>query len=219
MIKGAIFDLDGTLFDSMFIWDTIGEIFLRSIGYEPRENLNETFKTMSLYDAACYYKSEYGVTLSVEELIDGVNAMVEKYYRYEVPLKEGVVEFLETLHQKGVKMCIATATDKYLVEAALERCGISRYFSEIFTCTSVGHSKSEPVIYREALKHLGTGKTETLVFEDAIYAVKTAKEDGFTVIGVYDSHEECSEEVKELCDFFIADYTNTEDFWKFASGL
>lgn len=211
MIKGAIFDLDGTLFDSMFIWDTIGEIYLRSIGYEPKENLNRTFKTMSLYNAACYYKTEYGVTLSVEEIMNGVNTMVEKYYRYEVPLKEGVADFLEALHQKGVKMCIATATDKYLVEAALERCGISRYFSEIFTCTSVGHSKSEPIIYREALKHLGTPKEETFVFEDAIYAVKTAKKDGFTVVGIYDSHEECYEEVRELSDYYITDYTDTKD--------
>lgn len=212
MIKGAIFDLDGTLFDSMFIWDTIGEIYLRSIGYEPKENLNETFKTMSLHDAACYYQSKYGVTLSVEELINGVNAMVEKYYRYEVSLKEGVAEFLEALHQKGVKMCIATATDKYLVEAALERCNISKYFSEIFTCTSVGHGKSEPIIYREALKHLGTEKSETYVFEDAIYAVKTAKKDGFTVVGIYDSHEECYKEVKEISDYYIKDYADTECF-------
>lgn len=217
MIKGAIFDLDGTLFDSMFIWDTIGEIYLRSIGYEPKGNLNQTFKTMSLYDAACYYKSEYGVTLSVEELMDGVNAMVEKYYRYEVPLKDGVAEFLEVLHQKGVKMCIATATDKYLVEAALKRCGIDKYFSEIFTCTSVGHSKSEPIIYREALRHFGTEKSETFVFEDAIYAVKTAKKDGFTVVGVYDSHEECYEEVKVLSDYYITDYTDIKNFFDFIS--
>ena len=216
MIKGAIFDLDGTLFDSMFIWDTIGEIYLRSIGYEPKENLNETFKTMSLYNAACYYQSEYGVTLSVDEIMDGVNKMVEKYYMHEVLLKKGVAEFLEKLHTMGVKMCIATATDKYLVEAALERCNVDKYFSEIFTCTSVGASKDEPVIYREALNHLGTEKKDTYIFEDAIYAVKTAKKDGFITVGIYDSHEECSEEVKKLCDCFIDDYTNVEYFWKFA---
>ena len=102
MIKGAIFDLDGTLFDSMFIWDTIGEIYLRSIGYEPKENLNETFKTMSLYNAACYYKSEYGVTLSVDEIMDGVNRMVEKYYINEVQLKPGVYDFVKHLHNIGV---------------------------------------------------------------------------------------------------------------------
>lgn len=219
MIKGAIFDLDGTLFDSMFIWDTIGEIYLRSIGYDPKENLNETFKTMSLYNAACYYRNEYGVTLSVDEIMDGVNRMVEKYYMNEVQLKPGVYDFVKHLHNIGVKMCIATATDKYLVEAALERCGINEYFSEIFTCTSVGHSKNEPDIYREALKHLGTTKEDTLIFEDAVYAIRTAKTDGFKVVAVYDKSEENQAEVKTLCDFYMKDYSDMQGFWKFAAPM
>ena len=219
MIKGAIFDLDGTLFDSMFIWDTIGEIYLRSIGYEPKENLNETFRTMSLYNAACYYKREYGVTLSVDEITDGVNRMVEKYYINEVQLKSGAYDFVKHLHNIGVKMCIATATDKYLVQAALERCGISDCFSEIFTCTSIGHSKDEPDIYREALKHLGTPKEDTLVFEDAIYAIRTAKKDGFRVVAIYDKSEGNQAEVKSLCDYYITDYTDMPGFWKFAAPM
>jgi HAD superfamily hydrolase (TIGR01509 family) len=219
MIKGAIFDLDGTLFDSMFIWDTIGEKYLSSIGYEPKENLNETFKTMSLYNAACYYKSEYGVTLSVDEIMDGVNRMVEKYYINEVQLKPGVYDFVKHLHNIGVKMCIATATDKYLVEAALERCGINECFSEIFTCTSVGHSKDEPDIYREALKHLSTPKDDTVVFEDAIYAIRTAKKDGFRVVAIYDKSEENQAEVKSLFDYYVTDYTQIQDFWKFAAPM
>lgn len=218
MIKGAIFDLDGTLFDSMFIWDTIGEIYLRSTGYEPKENLNETFKTMSLYNAACYYRSEYGVTLSVDEITDGVNRMIEKYYMHEVQLKPGAYEFIRHLDNIGVKMCIATATDKYLVEAALERCGISDYFSEIFTCTSVGHGKDEPDIYREALRHLGTAKEETLIFEDAVYAARTAKKDGFKVVAVCDRSEENQTELRRIADYCLADFEHTEDFRKFASA-
>lgn len=219
MIKGAIFDLDGTLFDSMFIWDTIGEVYIRSIGYEPKENLNETFKTFSLYQAACYFKSEYGVILSVDEIMDGVNQMVERYYMEEVQLKPGVAGFLQQLSDSGVKMCIATATDKYLAEAALNRCGISEYFSEIFTCTSVGYGKDEPVIYRAALKHLETDKSGTVVFEDAIYAIKTAKKDGFITAAVFDSHEKSQDQIRALCDYYITDYSDAENFWKFASEL
>ena len=96
-IRGAIFDVDGTLLDSMFIWDTIGETYLRSIGYEPREKLNEVFKNMSLFQAACYYRTEYGVTLSIDEIMNGVNAMLERYYRFEVSLKPGVAELLAQL--------------------------------------------------------------------------------------------------------------------------
>ena len=213
MIKGAIFDLDGTILDSMFIWYTIGEDYLRSLGKEPKENLKETFKTFTLEQAAEYYRENYGVTLSVNEIVDGVNKMVERYYAETVKLKPGVEVFLEKLKAKGVKMCIATVTDKHLVEVALSRLCVRDCFSEIFTCASVGHSKEEPHIYREAQKHLGTSKKETVVFEDALYALKTAKLDGFITVGVYDIHEENQAELKTTADYYIEDYSKFEKFW------
>ncbi len=206
-IRGAIFDVDGTLLDSMFIWDTIGETYLRSIGYQPKENLNETFKNMSLHQAARYYQTEYGVTLSIDQIMDGVNAMLERYYRFEVPLKPGVAELLERLRQSGVKLCIATATDRHLVEAALDRCGVLSCFGEIFTCNEVGHGKDEPDIFEAALRFLGTRKEETIVFDDALYAVRTAKEAGFPVAVIYDSHEKNQKEIRALADFYIENFS------------
>ena len=213
-IRGAIFDVDGTLLDSMFIWDTIGETYLLSIGYQPKENLNETFKNMSLRQAARYYQTEYGVTLSIDQIMDGVNAMLERYYRFEVPLKPGVAELLERLRQSGVKLCIATATDRHLVEAALDRCGVLSCFGEIFTCNEVGHGKDEPDIFEATLRFLGTRREETLVFDDALYAVRTAKEAGFPVAAVYDSHEKNQEGLRALADFYIEDFSqvSAEDF-------
>ena len=206
-ISGAIFDVDGTLLDSMSIWDTIGENNLRSIGYEPREDLNEIFKNMSLHQAACYYQSEYGVKLSIDEIMGGVNAMLEQYYRYEAPLKSGIKELLALLRQRDVKMCIATATDRYLVEAALERCGVLSYFGEIFTCNEVGRGKDEPYIFEAALRFLGTEKAETVVFDDALYAIRTAKEAGFPVVAVCDSHEKSQDEIHALADVYLDDLT------------
>ena len=213
-IRGAIFDVDGTLLDSMFIWDTIGETYLRSIGYEPREKLNEVFKNMSLFQAARYYRTEYGVTLSIDEIMNGVNAMLERYYRFEVSLKPGVAELLAQLQASGVKLCIATATDRYLVEAALERCGVLSCFGAIFTCNEVGHGKDESDIFEEALRFLGTEKAETVVFDDALYAVRTAKEAGFPVAVIYDSHEKNQEGLRALADFYIEDFSqvSAEDF-------
>ena len=213
-IRGAIFDVDGTLLDSMLIWDTIGETYLRSIGYEPREKLNEVFKNMSLFQAARYYRTEYGVTLSIDEIMNGVNAMLERYYRFEVSLKPGVAELLAQLQASGVKLCIATATDRYLVEAALERCGVLSCFGAIFTCNEVGHGKDEPDIFEEALRFLGTEKAETVVFDDALYAVRTAKEAGFPVAVIYDSHEKNQEGLRALADFYIEDFSqvSAEDF-------
>ena len=217
-IRGAIFDVDGTLLDSMFIWDTIGETYLRSIGYQPKENLNETFKNMSLHQAARYYQTEYGVTQSIDEIMDGVNAMLERYYRFEVPLKPGVAELLERLRQDGVRLCIATVTDRHLVEAALDRCGVLSCFGEIFTCNEVGHGKDEPDIFEEALRFLGTRREETLVFDDALYAVRTAKEAGFPVAAVYDSHERSQAEVRARSDLYLEDLTQLVELQKFLSA-
>ena len=214
-IRGAIFDVDGTLLDSMFIWDTIGETYLRSIGYQPKENLNETFKNMSLRQAARYYQTEYGVTLSIDQIMDGVNAMLERYYRFEVPLKPGVAELLERLRQSGVKLCIATATDRHLVEAALDRCGVLSCFGEIFTCNEVGHGKDEPDIFEAALRFLGTRREETLVFDDALYAVRTAKEAGFSVAAVYDSHEKAQDQIRMLADVYLEELTQLDKIRKY----
>ena len=211
MIKGAIFDLDGTLVDSMFIWDTFGEVYLRSLDIEPRENLAEAFKTFTLEESAEYYRTHYGVTLSVAEIVEGVNRMIEDFYKSTVPLKKGVAEFLAGLSKAGVKMCIATVTDKYLVEAALTRLKVRQYFGEIITTAEVGCGKNDPKIYRTALAYLGTEKCETLVFEDVLHALMTAKNDGFLVAAVYDAHESRQSQMRSAADYYI---TNFHDFLK-----
>ena len=214
-IDGAIFDLDGTLLDSMYIWYTIGEDYLRSLGIQPRENLNRTFKTMSLKQAAEYYRSEYGVTLDTDEIMSGVNGMIESFYFNDVRAKAGVREVLELLKAAGVRMCVATATDLHLAEAALRRNGIFDYFSKILTCTEVGSGKDAPEIFKRALEHLGTPKERTLVFEDALYAVKTAMAAGFTVVGVYDrSEEEHGGEIRSLADFYIDSFSELEEHYR-----
>lgn len=212
-IKGAIFDLDGTLMDSMFIWDTIGEEYLVSRNIQPKENLNETFKTMSLKQAAEYYQSEYGLLESTDEIMNGVNSMIEDRYANDVKIKEGVAEFLEYLKAKGVKMCIATATDVPLVQSSLKSNGISEYFSEIFTCNTVGFGKDRPDIYDRALEFLNTNKEETIIFEDALYAVLTAKKAGYKVAGIFDEHEKYIEKVKENSDIFLNSYREASDIF------
>ncbi len=206
MIKGAIFDFDGTLVDSMFIWDTFGEDYLKSFGIQPKENLAEVFKTFTLEQAAEYYRNHYGIKLSVREIVEGINNMVGEIYRTKVVLKPGISDFLKRLQNLGVTMCVATVTDRVVVEDVLKRLNIYEYFSAIFTCAEVGFGKETPEIYRQALKHLGTEKTETIVFEDVMHAVKTAKNDGFMVAAVYDTHEPMQKEMEEISDYYIIDF-------------
>lgn len=207
-MTGAIFDLDGTLLDSMYIWSEIGLKFLENEGVTPPPGASEEFVKLSLVQAAEFYIKNYAPHKTVMDIVKSINALVEDFYFQQVLLKDGVREFLEYLRKRNVKMCIATATDKYMVEKALERNGIREYFSEIFTCTSVGAGKDTPVIYDKALEHLGTEKDTTFVFEDALYAIETANKADYKIVGIYDVSEGADpEKVKELCDIYINDYS------------
>ena len=218
MLKGIIFDFDGTLFDSMFIWETAGEVYLRSLGKEPEADLQKVLKPMSFLQSAGYLREQYHIPLSVEDIMDGINRTVEDFYFHTAQPKPGVNTFLEELHRRNIKMCIATATDRYQVEAALRRCGMRHFFSEIFTCTEVGCGKDRPEIFRKAMEHLQTDRSTTAVFEDAYHAAYTAKQDAFIVVGVYDSHESRQRELSHLVDIYLPDYFDLKSFWKFASA-
>ena len=219
MLKGAIFDFDGTLFDSMFVWETAGEAYLFSLGIKARESLQNSLKSMSLAQSAVYIAEKYNLKLDTQEIMDGINKTVENFYFYTVQPKQGVIEFLELLKIMNVKMCIATATDRYQVEAALKRCNMDKFFSEIFTCSEVGSGKDEPIIFQKALEHLNTSKEDTVIFEDAYHAVNTAKLNGFLTVAVYDSSEDRQSEIRLLVDCYLNDFTQVDTFLKFADNI
>ena len=205
-VRGAIFDMDGTLLDSMGIWETVGEDYLRARGRTPAPGLRETLRPMSLRQAAAYCRRTYGLPESEEEIAAGVNAMVADFYRETAPLKEGVRAALEAMRAAGVRMCVATATDRPLAECALRRCGVWEFFG-LLTCSEVGAGKDTPAIYEAGLQLLGTRKAETLVFEDALHAVQTAKAAGFPVVGVYDAHAAGQQDaLRALCDRYLRSF-------------
>ena len=218
-LKCCIFDFDGTLFDSMFIWDQAGELYLRSQGKTPLPSTAEDLRTMSLRQAAQYFQTTYALPFPVEEIMEGINRTVEAFYFHDALPKPGVTALLRQLRQAGVAMGIATATDRYQIEAALRRCGLEHYFDAIFTCSEVGHGKERPEIYRMALEHLGADRGSCIVFEDALHAVKTAKADGFPVVAVYDASEPRQDQLIALADCYLTDFSHPEDFWKFAAAL
>lgn len=214
-LDGVIFDVDGTLLDSMYVWKNAGPNYLKSKGIDTTGQPNKVFKAMTLLQAAQHYQEEYGIKESTDEIIAGIYKGIEKYYFDDVILKDGVADFLQKLYSDNVKMCIATATDRYLIEAAFKRLGISHYFSQIFTSSEVGIGKSNPKIYFKALEHLQTKKENTLVFEDALYAIKTAKKADFKVVGVYDKFESDSQDIiKEIADFYINSFGELDDVLK-----
>lgn len=210
-LKGAIFDLDGTLLDSMPYWDNLGENYLKQKGHNPPKNLKEILKTMSLAEAAQYFKQEYSISGTPNEIINEILGLIENQYRFAIPLKTYVIPFLDYLYESNVKMCIATATDHGLAKAALERLEVAKYFEFILTCSEAGMGKDNPEFFIKALELLKTPINETMVFEDAIHAIKSAKAAGFCVTALYDksSHED-QEEIKLIADIYL----NSFEDWK-----
>jgi HAD superfamily hydrolase (TIGR01509 family) len=140
--------------------------------------------------------------------------MISDYYKDSLQLKEGARELLEYLKINQVPLCIATATASPLVEVALERLDLIKYFESIHSCVDVGKGKDNPEVFIQAQKSLGTPLKETWVFEDALYAATTAKEAGFTVVGVHDkSAEHHQEELKVLCDYYIESLNQGKDLF------
>lgn len=189
MIRGAIFDVDGTILDSMSIWDTAAQRYLKTLGITADPELGEILFPMSLEEGAAYVKERYHLYSSVEAIVSDITEVVDGFYRFEVSLKEGVREVLDWLKKNQIKMTVATSGEKSLVEAAFERLGILQYFEGILTGADVGVGKSKPDIFYRAAEMTGSRPFETLVFEDAFHAIKTAREAGFFVIGVYDESD------------------------------
>ena len=190
MIKGVIFDIDGVLLDSMIIWTDLGERYLKSSGKDPEEGLTEKLFSMSMEQGAEYLKDKYNIDESVPEILDDINNISKNFYYNEVEAKPGVKELLEDFSSRGIKMVAATSSPRGHVERALTRVGLLEFIDRIFTNGEVGVSKHEPDIYNLAAEHMGTAPAETLVFEDSLYALKTAKSAGYLTVGIYDARGE-----------------------------
>ncbi|HHW01063.1 MAG TPA: HAD family phosphatase [Clostridiaceae bacterium] len=213
MIKGAIFDLDGTILDSMSIWDNAAEMYLNSMGIKAEPGLGKTMFAMSMTEGAEFLKDRYCLDMDTDEIIAGINHTIEDFYYYHVQLKEGAEQFLKGMKQAGIKMVAATSSDRQVVERALERLNVISCFDRIFTCTETGAGKEKPDIYLAAAEFMGTVPEDTWVFEDALHAIKTAKSAGFRTVGVYDaSSKDNLDEIKRISDIYLEKLDNIDAF-------
>ena len=206
-LQGAIFDMDGTLLDSMHIWDHFGTRFLRDLGVEPDPDTEDRVKVMTVRECARYFRERYQLPQSEQELVDMTHSRVRRFYVQEVLPKPDVEKFLSLLKMEGVWMYVATATDRSLAEDALNHAGLTGYFRGILTCSEAGAGKESPVIFEKCLTRLRCRKEDCVVFEDALHAIQTAKNAGFRVAAVYDpSAEEDQPEIRRLADYYISSY-------------
>lgn len=209
-ITGAIFDFDGTLFDSMHVWKGIKYNFFESIGIKLKKDDEEAFKGLFLRELFYLAIERFNLKYTYEELLSMLFEYIKGRYLNETEPKNDIIEFLDRLKSKGVKMGIATATGETALVAVLEKYGMLHYFSPIYSTYTVGASKTEPKVYDVVLNELGTEKETTWVFEDALYAAKTAKANGYNVVGIYDKSEPLQDELKEIVDIYIHDYSELD---------
>ncbi|MCC2255232.1 HAD family phosphatase [Ruminococcus sp. CLA-AA-H200] len=219
MIKGVVFDVDGVLLNSMPVWENLGELYLERLGVEAEKDLGETLFAMTLEEGAQYLISRYGLDKTPEEIIKGLNREVKDFYVSKVPLKEGVRQYLYEFRERNIPMVIATTGDRENAQAALKRLKVYSYFRGIFTCSEIGSGKNQPDIYYAAALQLDTDPKETLVFEDALHAIQTAKRAGFKTVGVYDrANDRNLAQIWNTADIYLPEFKDFDLFWKRASG-
>lgn len=195
--KAAIFDMDGTLLDSMSMWAVLDIQYMKEMGITPRPDFHRIMTSMTLPMASEYIAKEYPVPYSAREVYNQILDMADKYYRYKLPVKAKVPSLIKHLYDDGIHMMVATANEYDMSRAALERNNVFQYMDGIVTCTMAGANKQNPAVFLMACDKMNVSVGECVVFEDSLYAIKTAREAGFMVIGVYDEGEK--ENWDEIC--------------------
>lgn len=207
-MQGVIFDADGTLLESMHVWQTLGNRYLKSKNIEPDDRLEKILAPMSMEESSLYLKKKYILSDSTEKIAADTIKLLEKFYAEEVRLKNGVYEYLKMLDESNIPMSIATSNNGKLLKSAFKRLKIDGFFKGIVTCTEVGASKKSAEVYRAAARLTGTKAEETTVFEDSLEGINTAKGAGFKTIAVADfSNADKEALLKNTADGFIADFT------------
>lgn len=205
--KACIFDMDGTLVDSLSIWNDIDETFFHERGMEVPKDYDKTISHMSFMEMAIYTKETYGIKESPEQICQIWSDMSKKAYQETIKVKDGVIPFLEYLKKRGMPMSLATTNKEELYLPCLKRNHVDIYFDHIENVNRLNTTKREPKIYLELSRRMEAKPEETLVFEDILTAIKTAKSASFKVIGVYDRQNQADwNEIKSISDDTIDDY-------------
>lgn len=205
--EALIFDLDGTLVDSMWMWKEIDREYLGRFGIGLPDDLQKNIEGMSLSETAVYFKEHFSIPDDLETMKKDWILMAGHKYRYEVPMKPGAVKLLSVCKEKGIKLGIATSNSIELVDCINKAHHIEDYFSCIVTGCQIIKSKPAPDIYLTAASRLSVNPLKCLVFEDIIPGIMAGKNAGMQVCAVADRYSERDwEEKKKLADFYLTSY-------------
>ncbi|MBR4888661.1 MAG: HAD family phosphatase [Clostridia bacterium] len=201
----AVFDADGTLLDSMRMWDSLDEEFLtrRGIPFDPE--ISRELHAMYFEECPEYFRRKFGIQGTDEEILNEFTEMAAAHYKNDVGEKPGAKALLQAMHAAGIRMCVATASGKNAVECALERLGLLPYIEFVMTCSEAGVGKEKPTLFDLCAARLGGTRQNTVVFEDALYALRTAAQAGYRTVAVDEASvpEADKQELKRLAGRYV----------------
>ena len=206
-IEGAVFDLDGTLLDSSWVWEKVDEKFLGDRGFQVTDDYVDEISPLGAERAAVYTIERFGLNEDKDDIVREWIEMAKKEYATEVVCKPYAKEFLEELQKLNIKMAVATSSDRELFMKTLEREGILKYFQKIVTVDEVERGKGYPDIYEEAARRIKVNPHKCLVFEDILAGVTGASLGEFNVVAVFDEKSKHNwEKIKSISKYSINDY-------------
>lgn len=206
-IEGAVFDLDGTLLDSSWVWEKVDEKFLGDRGFQVPDDYVDEISPLGAERAAVYTIERFGLNEDKDDIVREWIEMAKKEYATEVVCNPYAKEFLEELHKLNIKMAVATSSDRELFMKTLEREGILKYFQKIVTVDEVERGKGYPDIYEEAARRIKVNPHKCLVFEDILAGVTGASLGEFNVVAVFDEKSKHNwEKIKSISKYSINDY-------------
>ena len=210
--KGAIFDMDGTIIDSLMFWDSlwksIGETYMNDASFKPSDEVNKKVRTMIYTDAMAYFKECYNIPESTENFVRFTSEGLNDFYKNTAKAKDGAKELLSYLKKQNVTLCLASASAMPQVKYVLQYHGLLEYFDFVLSCADIGVGKERPDIYLLAKDRMGFKPGEICVFEDSYVALETAKNAGFQTVGVFDQYSPGQERLKNAADVYL-DQTKT----------
>lgn len=203
---GVIFDLDGTILDSMKMWQDLDRDFLERYGKEYKPQVSEMMLSKSLEQAAEIIAEQYNLPLTPQEIVEEWNVQLYEKYMYELELKPNALEMIEMFEKYKIPMCVATLTEKWYAEGALKRLGIYDKMQFVLTVSEVGKSKRDPEIYIMCAQRMGIHPGDIVVMEDSLHAIETAKSARFITYGIVDKNNHSVEEIEQVADKTITDF-------------
>ena len=206
-IKGAIFDMDGTIIDSLMFWDClwkqIGEKYMGDPDFKPSDEVNKNVRTMIYTDAMAYFKDYYKIPGKTEDFLRSASVGILDFYKDVAKIKLGADELLSYLKSQNIKLCLASATSMPEIKHALSCHGLLKYFDIVLSCVDIGVGKDRPDIYLEATEKMGISPEDICVFEDSYVALETAKKVGFQTVGIFDRYNFCQDRLKKAADIYL----------------